>query len=62
MRDAAEVFRPVRVLAIGLEESKDVFQIPLDAMARIAAMDRGETLCFDHRDPAMVSQQATTAA
>jgi 2,5-diketo-D-gluconate reductase A len=25
-------------------------------MARIAAMDTGESLFFDHRDPAMVSQ------
>jgi 2,5-diketo-D-gluconate reductase A len=25
-------------------------------MSRIATMDRGETLFFDHHDPAMVSQ------
>jgi 2,5-diketo-D-gluconate reductase A len=28
-------------------------------MARIAAMDTGESLFFDHRDPAMVSQLGT---
>lgn len=32
------------------------FELTDDEMARIAAMDRGETLFFDHRDPAMVSR------
>jgi 2,5-diketo-D-gluconate reductase A len=32
------------------------FELTDDEMARIAAMDRGESLFFDHRDPAMVSQ------
>jgi 2,5-diketo-D-gluconate reductase A len=41
-----------------MRENIDVFDFDLtdDEMTRIAAMDRGETLFFDHRDPAMVSQ------
>jgi 2,5-diketo-D-gluconate reductase A len=41
-----------------MRENIDVFDFDLtdDEMARIAAMDRRETLFFDHRDPAMVSQ------
>jgi 2,5-diketo-D-gluconate reductase A len=41
-----------------MRENIDVFDFELtdDEMARIAAMDRGESLFFDHRDPAMVSQ------
>ena len=41
-----------------MRENIDVFDFDLtdDEMARIAAMDRGESLFFDHRDPAMVSQ------
>jgi 2,5-diketo-D-gluconate reductase A len=44
--------RPERML-----ENIDVFDFELtdDEMARIAAMDRGESLFFDHRDPEMVS-------
>jgi 2,5-diketo-D-gluconate reductase A len=40
-----------------MSENIDVFDFELtdDEMTRIAAMDRGETLFFDHRDPAMVS-------
>lgn len=41
-----------------MRENIDVFDFDLtdDEMARIAAMDHGESLFFDHRDPAMVSQ------
>ena len=41
-----------------MRENIDVFDFELndDEMARIAEMDRGESLFFDHRDPAMVSQ------
>jgi 2,5-diketo-D-gluconate reductase A len=41
-----------------MRENIDVFDFELtdDEMSRIAAMDRGETLFFDHRDPAMVSR------
>jgi 2,5-diketo-D-gluconate reductase A len=40
-----------------MRENIEVFDFELtdDEMARIAAMDRGESLFFDHRDPAMVS-------
>jgi 2,5-diketo-D-gluconate reductase A len=48
--------RPERML-----ENIDVFDFELtdDQMTRIAAMDRGESLFFDHRDPAMVTQIGT---
>jgi 2,5-diketo-D-gluconate reductase A len=41
-----------------MRENIDVFDFELtdDEMARVATMDRGESLFFDHRDPAMVSQ------
>jgi 2,5-diketo-D-gluconate reductase A len=41
-----------------MSENFDVFDFELtdDEMTRIAAMDQGETLFFDHRDPAMVSR------
>ena len=41
-----------------MRENIDVFDFDLtdDEMTRIAAMDRGETLFFDHRDAALVSQ------
>jgi diketogulonate reductase-like aldo/keto reductase len=44
-----------------MRENIDVFDFELtDAeMERIAAMDRGESLFFDHRDPKMVSWMAT---
>jgi len=40
-----------------MAQNLDVFDFTLtdDEMARIAAMDTGATLFFDHRDPAMVS-------
>ena len=40
-----------------MEQNIDVFDFTLtdEDMARIAAMDTGESLFFDHRDPAMVS-------
>ena len=39
-----------------MRENIDVFDFELtgDEMARIAAMDTGASLFFDHRDPAMV--------
>jgi 2,5-diketo-D-gluconate reductase A len=41
-----------------MRENIDVFDFELtdDQMARVATLDRGESLFFDHRDPAMVSQ------
>ena len=43
-----------------MRENLDVFDFELtdDEMARIAAMDTGETLFFDHRDPAIAAQFA----
>ena len=40
-----------------MQQNLDVFDFALtdEEMARIAAMDTGESLFFDHRDPAMVS-------
>ena len=35
------------------------FELADDEMARIASLDTGESLFFDHRDPAMVSQLGT---
>jgi 2,5-diketo-D-gluconate reductase A len=45
-----------------MRENIDVFDFELtdDEMARIAAMDTGESLFFDHRDPTMVSQLGTS--
>ena len=44
-----------------MRENIDVFDFELtdDQMTRIAAMDGGESLFFDHRDPAMVSRLGT---
>jgi 2,5-diketo-D-gluconate reductase A len=44
-----------------MAENLDVFDFELtdDEMARIAAMDTGASLFFDHRDPAMVSRLGT---
>ena len=44
-----------------MRENIDVFDFELtdDEMARIAALDTGASLFFDHRDPAMVSQLGT---
>jgi len=41
-----------------MRENMDVFDFELtkDEMARIASLDRGESLFFDHRDPDMVSR------
>jgi 2,5-diketo-D-gluconate reductase A len=41
-----------------MRENIDVFDFELtgDEMTRIATLDRGASLFFDHRDPAMVSQ------
>jgi 2,5-diketo-D-gluconate reductase A len=41
-----------------MEQNLDIFDFQLsdDDMARIAAMDTGTSLFFDHRDPAMVRQ------
>jgi 2,5-diketo-D-gluconate reductase A len=40
-----------------MRENIEVFDFELtdDELTRIGAMDRGESLFFDHRDPAMVS-------
>lgn len=48
------------VRAKRMRENMDIFDFRLaDAdMSRIASMDRGESLFFDHRDPAMASQFA----
>ena len=48
------------VRAERMREKMDIFDFQLaDAeMSRIGAMDRGESLFFDHRDPAMASQFA----
>jgi 2,5-diketo-D-gluconate reductase A len=45
-----------------MRENIDVFDFELtdDEIARIAAMDTGESLFFDHRDPAMASRLGTT--
>ena len=44
-----------------MKENLEVFDFELagDDMARIAAMDTGASMFFDHRDPAMVSQLAS---
>ena len=41
-----------------MAENLDVFDFQLtdEEMGRIAAMDTGASLFFDHRDPAMVSR------
>jgi len=44
-----------------MRENLDVFDFELtqDELARIAELDTGESLFFDHRDPVMVSQIGT---
>jgi 2,5-diketo-D-gluconate reductase A len=41
-----------------IEENFNVFDVELspDGMAAIAALDRKESMFFDHRDPAIVKQ------
>lgn len=52
---------PKSVRADRMAENLDVFDFALTdgEMARIAAMDTGRSLFFDHRDPAMVSRIGT---
>src|SRR5215210_2904937 len=49
---------PKSVRAERMAENIDVFDFQLtdEEMTRIAAMDTGASLFFDHRDPAMVSR------
>jgi len=44
-----------------MRENIDIFDFELtdDEMARIAALDTGESLFFDHHDPAQVSRLGT---
>lgn len=55
-RDVVAIPKSVR--AAHMRENIDVFDFELtgDEMARIAEMDTGTSLFFDHRDPAMVSR------
>jgi 2,5-diketo-D-gluconate reductase A len=55
-RDVVVVQKSVRPER--MRENIDVFDFELtdDQMTRLAMLDRGESLFFDHRDPAMVSR------
>ena len=55
-RNVVVVQKSVR--AERMSENMDVFDFELtkEEMARIASLNRGESLFFDHRDPEMVSQ------
>ena len=57
-RDVVVVQKSVR--SERMRENLDVFDFELtnDEMRRISAMDRGESLFFDHHDPAIASQFA----
>jgi 2,5-diketo-D-gluconate reductase A len=57
-RDVAVIPKSVR--AERMRENLDVFDFDLtdEEMARIAALDGGESLFFDHRDPAIAAQFA----
>jgi 2,5-diketo-D-gluconate reductase A len=52
----AKSLRPDR-----MKENLDIldFQLTSDEMGRIAALDTGESLFFNHRDPAMVTAIGT---
>jgi len=58
LTNATSSLSPSRRRLKRMVENLDVFDFTLtsDEMTRIAAMDTGATLFFDHRDPAMVSQ------
>ena len=53
----AVVTIPKSVRRERMDQNLDVFDFALtdDEMARIATLDTGSSLFFDHRDPAMVS-------
>jgi 2,5-diketo-D-gluconate reductase A len=60
-RDVVVVQKSVRLER--MRENMDVFDFELteDEMSRVASLDRGESLFFDHRDPEVVSQLGNRA-